>query len=164
MSKRSQDQQYTRYDVSQIERKEKNTSNPYYILQYTLPLTKISYTNPPPMSMTTLISKTTSRFCHEWQRVRVSSRHLVSAGRASIIILISIRSSSITIIVLILRGRWRRRSSDETTHGSLASCDTINTGVHQTQLIIESVEASMKLRHDVLKSHTARGRRGSRWS
>ena len=55
-----------RYNVSEIERKEKDTSNPHYIPQkYTLPLTKISYTNPPPMCMTTLISKTTPLFCHE---------------------------------------------------------------------------------------------------
>ena len=46
MSKRSQDQ-YRRCDVSEIEKKEKNTSNPHYIPQCTLPLTKISYTNPP---------------------------------------------------------------------------------------------------------------------
>ena len=64
MSKWSQDQ-YTRCNVSEIERKEKNTSNPHYIPQCTLPLTKISYTNPPPMCMPTLISKTTSPFCHE---------------------------------------------------------------------------------------------------
>ena len=33
--------------------------------KYTLPVTKFSYTNPPPMSMTTLIFKTTLLFCHE---------------------------------------------------------------------------------------------------
>ena len=64
MSKWSQDQ-YTRCNVFEIERKEKNTSNPHYVPQYTLPLTKISYTNPPSTSMTTLISKTTPPFCHE---------------------------------------------------------------------------------------------------
>ena len=45
--------------------KKKNTSNPHYIPQCTLPLTKISYTNPPPTSMATLTSKTTSPCCHE---------------------------------------------------------------------------------------------------
>ena len=65
MSNQSQDQ-YTRYNVSEIERKEKDISNPHYIpKKYTLPLTKLSYTNPPPMCMTTLISKTTPLFCHE---------------------------------------------------------------------------------------------------
>ena len=37
MSKWSQDQ-YTRCNVSEIERKEKDTYNPHYIPQYTLPL------------------------------------------------------------------------------------------------------------------------------
>ena len=49
MSKWSQDQQYTRYDVSQIERKEKKyikaSLHPSMCI---LPLTKISYANPPP--------------------------------------------------------------------------------------------------------------------
>ena len=39
--------------------------------------------------MTTLISKTTSPFCHEWQRLRVSSRHLICTGWASISIILS---------------------------------------------------------------------------
>ena len=125
MSKRSQDQ-YTRCNVSEIERKEKDTSNPYYILQYTLPLTKISYTNPPPMSMTTLISKTTSHFCHEWQRVRVSSRHLVSTGRASISILIIIFVGVIIILGCLGRKRGRLHKA---TKASLLSSNMAIIGV-----------------------------------
>ena len=52
----SQDQ-YTRDNVSKIERKEniqKFSLHPSYTHS---PYHKISYTNPPPMSMTTLISK-----------------------------------------------------------------------------------------------------------
>ena len=45
--------------------------------------------------------KTTPPFCHEWQRVSISSRHLISTGRASIVILINIRSTTITIIDLM---------------------------------------------------------------
>ena len=60
MSKWSQNQ-YIRYNVFEMERR-KNTSNPHYIPQCTLPLTKISYTNPPLISMTTLISKITPSF------------------------------------------------------------------------------------------------------
>ena len=45
------------------------------------------------MCMTTLISKTTLHFCHEWQRVRVSSRHFSSTRRASI---------SIHIIIIVV--------------------------------------------------------------
>ena len=60
MSKWSQNQ-YIRYNVFEMERR-KNISNPHYIPQCTLPLTKISYTNPPLMSMTTLISKITPSF------------------------------------------------------------------------------------------------------
>ena len=62
-------------NVSKIERKEKkrkDTKIPHYIhhKQNTLPLTKIiSYTNSPPNYMTTFIPKTTSPFCHKWQRV-----------------------------------------------------------------------------------------------
>ena len=47
----------------------------------TLPLTKWSYTNSP-LKMDYSHTKTTPPFCHKWQRVRVSSRHLI--GRASI--------------------------------------------------------------------------------
>ena len=120
--------------------------------------------------MTTLITKTTFPFCHEWQRVRVSSRHLINTGRASISIILIIESNSIIIIILILRSLWSRwRKSNEATNDRLASCNTTNMSVHLTQLISESVKASihaLKLCHDVLKSHTARRRSGSKcgWS
>ena len=58
--------------------------------------------------MITLISKTTLPFCHEWQRVRVSSRHLI--GRASISIIIIRNIIVITIIIIfILRIRSQGR-------------------------------------------------------
>ena len=156
----SQDQ-YTRCNVSKIERKKNIHTSPHYIPQYTLPLTKISYTNPPPMSITTLISKTTSPFCHEWQRVRVSSKHLVSTERASI---------SIHIIIIVLGCLKKRRGRlHKATKASLLSSNTANMGVHLTQLITESVEVSihaLKLRHDCIESHTIhRGREsGGGWS
>ena len=51
----------------------------------------------------------------------------------------------------------------------MSSCNKTNTGVHLTQLIIESVEASihaLKLRHDVLECHSTRrrGKSGCGWS
>ena len=54
--------------------------------------------------MTTLISKTTPPFYHEWQRVRVSSRHLI--GRASISIIIIIVITIIIILSLRIRSHW----------------------------------------------------------
>ena len=41
--------------------------------------------------MSSLITKTTPPFFHEWQRVRLSSRHLISTGRASISNILIIR-------------------------------------------------------------------------
>ena len=64
MSKWSQDP-CTRINVSQIERKEKNTSNPHYISQCALSPSQKSPMLTLPLSMTTLITKTTSPFCHE---------------------------------------------------------------------------------------------------
>ena len=78
---------------------------------WTLPLTNISYTNHFPMSMATLIFKTTSSFCHEWQMVSISSRHPVIAGWASISIIIII--IVIEVIVIIL-GCLGRRKGDST--------------------------------------------------
>ena len=121
------------------------------------------------MYMTTLISKTTLPFYHEWERVSNSSSHLSITRRASTIVLISIITTG-AIITLILKRRWRwRRESSETTHGNLSSCNTTNTGVHLTQLITENVKVSIhvhKLCHDVLKSHPTRRRRWSKggWS
>ena len=125
------------------------------------------------MYMTTLISKLLPFFCHEWQRVSTSSRHLIIIGRASTIILISIITVG-AIITLILKSRWRwRRNNSETTHVGLSLCNTTNTGVHLTQLITKCVKVSIhahKLCHDGLKSHsTHRSRRseggwsGRRW-
>ena len=111
------------------------------------------------MYMTTLISITTSPFCHEWQRVSISSRHLI----------ISIITAE-AIITLILENRWNwRGSNNETTHDSLSSCDMTNMGVHLTQLITECVKVSIhahKLCHNGLKSHSTRKRQRSKggWS
>ena len=119
--------------------------------------------------MTTLIIKTTPPLCHEWQMVRVSSRHFVITGWASIsIILIIGRINTVGPITLICKGHRSGRCG-VIAHLSLASSNTANTGVHLTQLITESVEVSihvLKLRHDVLECHFARRRGGSgcRWS
>ena len=89
-------------------------------------------------------------------------RYLIITGRASILILIVI---TIIIIILIYRNLWRRRwRSNETTKTSLSSCNQTDTGVHLTQLIRESVKASihaLKLCHDRLKHHTTTRRRRS---
>ena len=119
------------------------------------------------MYMTTLISKTTSPFCHDWQKVSKSGSHLIVTERASILILIII--VGVTIIVLILRCLWRKRGRlYEATKVSPPLSNTTNIGVHLTQLIIECVKASihaLKLRHDRLEGHTThRWRSGCRWS
>ena len=111
--------------------------------------------------MTTLISKTIPSFCHKGQRVRVSSRHLVSAGRASIPILI-------IIIVLGCLGR-RRGRLHKATKVSLPSSNMANTGVHLIHLSSECIKVSihaLKLRHDRIQSRTFHRSRGSRggWS
>ena len=92
-----------------------------------------------------------------------SSRYLITIKWASTIILISIITTG-AIVTLILRHRWRwRRSNSETTHDSLLLCDTTNTGVHLTQIITESVKASI---HDGLKCRSTRRRwrSGGGWS
>ena len=122
-------------NVSKLERKGYKKSSLHPSI-YTLPLTKIFYTNPLPMSMTTIISKTTSPFCHEWQRVRVSSRHLVSTRRASI----SIRIIIIVIEVIIFLGclvvlrclRRRRGRLYKAIKASLPSGNMTDTRVHLT--------------------------------
>ena len=87
-------------------------------------------------------------------------RHLIITRKASILII-----TIITILtILICQSLWRRRGrSGETTKASLSSCYTTDTGVHLTQLISESVKASiqaLKLHHDSLQGHiTSRGRR-----
>ena len=134
----------------------------------TPPITKISYANPPLMCDYSHI-KTTPPFCHKWQRVSISSRHLIITRWASTIVLISTITAR-AIITLSLGSQWRwRRSNSETTHDSLLSCDTTNMGVHLTQLIIENVKASIhahKLCHDGLKCHSIcrRWRSGGGWS
>ena len=121
------------------------------------------------MCMTTLISKLLPHFCHEWQRVSTSSRHLIITGRANILVLISITTAE-TIITLILWSRWRWRCiSSETTYGSLSSCNMTNMGVHLTQLITECVKVSIhahKLCQNGLESHSTHERRRSEggWS
>ena len=87
-------------------------------------------------------------------------RHLIITRKASILII-----TIITILtILICQSLWRRRGrSGETTKASLSSYYTTDTGVHLTQLIRESVKASihaLKLRYDSLESHiTSQGRR-----
>ena len=102
-------------------------------------------------------------FCHEWQRVRVSSRHLIITGWASIsTLLIIIIVVGVIVIILECLGR-RRGRLHEATKARLPSGNTADTGVHLTQRITESVKASihaLKLCHDRIKSHTTRwGRR-----
>ena len=91
--------------------------------------------------MTTLISKTTSPFCHERQRLRVLSGHLVNTGRASISILIIIIVVGV-IIVLGFLGR-RRGRLHKATKASLPLGNMADMDVHMTQLITEIVKASI---------------------
>ena len=140
---------YKRNNVSKIERKEKIQNKYIYILTTSLinnPL--ISYTNPPPMSMTTLISKLLPLFVTSDKGVSTSSRHLIITRQASLISIIIAGA----IVTLILKCLGRRRGNhNETTHNSLSSCNATNMGVHLTQLIAKSVKASIhahKLCHD----------------
>ena len=125
------------------------------------------------MSITSLISKATSPFCYEWQRVRVSSRHLVSIGRASISILIIIIVVEVIIVLrclVVLRYLGRRRGRlHKDTRASLLSGNTADMGVHLIHLSSECIKASihaLKLCHDHIKGYTSHKRRGSRggWS
>ena len=119
--------------------------------------------------MTTLISKTTPLFCHEWQMVRVSSRRLICTRRVSISVIIILGSSSIIITILILNlrslwSRWKRSLKNEATHDRLPSCNTADKDCHLIQLSKECIKVSihaLKLRHDVPESHIARRRGGS---
>ena len=120
--------------------------------------------------MTTLISKTTPPFFHEWQMVRVSSRHLIGRASISIIIIQSIIVITIIIsLILIIRshGRrwWRDSLRSKSAHGHLPSSYAANMDIHLIQLCWKCIEASihaLKLRHDVSQRHIARRRRGSR--
>ena len=102
------------------------------------PLKKNSYTTPPPISMTTLMSKLLPIFITSDKGVNTSSRHLIITGRASTIVLITI-IIKVTIIVLVHRNLWRRRGRlDEATKVSLSLSNTVDTGVHLTQLITKA--------------------------
>ena len=105
----------------------------------------VSYTNPPSMSMATLISKLFPLFVTSDKGVSTLSRHLIITRRANIIILISVFTTG-AIFTLILRclGR-RRRSHSETTHDSLSLCDMTNTVFtwHNSSLRV-SKRASMR--------------------
>ena len=117
--------------------------------------------------MTTLISKTTSHFCHEWQKARVLSRHLVSIERASISILIIIIILGCPVVLRCLK--MRRKRLHKATKASLPSSNMADMGVQLIQLNNKCIKASnqvLKLRHDCIKSHTSHKRRGSEggWS
>ena len=93
---------------------------------------------------------------------RVSSRHLVNIGRASISILIIIVGVGIIIVLECLKRR--RGRLHKATKASLPSGNTTDTSVHLAQLITESVKVSihaLKLCHDRIKSHTSHRRRGA---
>ena len=133
----------------------------------TLPLTKMS--NSPPKNDYFHIQKPTPPFCHEWQRIRVSSRHLIRRASISIIIIQSIIIITI-IIILMLRIRshgrrwWRSSLRSKSAHGHLLSSYAANVNIHLIQLCGKCIEASMhalKLRHDVSQWHIAWGRKGS---
>ena len=128
-----------------------------------------------PLRVITLISKTTPHFCHKWQRIRVSSRHLISRASISIIIIRSIIVIT-TIIILIFRikirshwRRWRRSLRSKIAHDRQPSSNTIDTSVRLLQLCRECIKASihaLKLCQDVSWGHIAYGRGRSRcgWS
>ena len=149
---------YKMWCISNWKKRKKYIKTSLHPSMYTLPLTKISYTNPP-LSMTNLITKTTPPFCHEWQKVRVSSRHLVNARRASISILIIVVFVGVVIVLRCLRCLGRRRGRlHKATKESPSSSNTANTGVHLIQLNRKCIKASihaLKLRHDRIQSHTS---------
>ena len=91
--------------------------------------------------------------------VRVSSRHLVSVGRASISILIIIVVVGVVIVLGCLRCLERRKGRlHKATKVSLLSGNMVDTGVHLIQLSKECIKASihaLKLCHDHIQSHTS---------
>ena len=110
--------------------------------------------------------KLLSLFVTSDKGVSTSSRHLIITWRAIIIILSII--STIGAITIILRC-LERGSHCVTIHHNLPSCNTTDTIVHLTQLIAESVKASIhahKLCHVGLKCDPTCGRRRHRggWS
>ena len=96
----------------------------------------------------------------------MSSRHLVSARRASISILIIIIIVIGVIIILgclgcIKRSRGRLRKA---TKASLPSSNTADIGVHLIHLSSECIKASihtLKLYYDRIQSHNSHRNRGS---
>ena len=88
--------------LKEKERKKKDTKILTTSRYKNTPPKKISYTNPPPISMTTLISKLLSLFVTSDKGVSTSSRYLIITGRASTIILITI-IIRVTIVVLVVR-------------------------------------------------------------
>ena len=161
MSKWPQDQ-YTRCNISKIEKKV------HQILSTSLNIWRLPLSPklPLPLWVWLLLSETTLPFCHEWQRASKSSRYLIITRQAIIIILSII--NTIGAITLILRC-LEKGSHCVTIHHNLSLCNMIDTGVHLTQLIAESVKASIhahKLCHVGLKcdsTHERRRRRGG-WS
>ena len=117
--------------------------------------------------MTTLITKTISLFCHEWQRVRVSTRHLISAGRASISILTIIIVVRAIVVLGCLKCLKRRKGRlHKVTKASLPSGNTVDTGVHLIQLSRECIKTSIHTEAapwSHLESHLPQKKRERRW-
>ena len=89
--------------------------------------------------------------------VRLLSKHLVSAGRASISILIII---VVGVIIVLERRRGRLYKA---TKVSLLSTNMADTGVHLIHLSNKCIKMSIHVR---IKSHNSRRRKGSEggWS
>ena len=86
MSKRSQDQ-YTRCDVSEKKKKKKIHQVLTTSLNINTSPTKISYTNPPPMSMTTLIVTwkwlDMGKGTKKWREILVIAKGKMSLSRVT---------------------------------------------------------------------------------
>ena len=153
----------------EIERKEKIQKSLLHPSYTHSPYQKNSYINPPPISMTTLISKLLPLFVTsdkgQVHQVNISSSlgELVPSSSSA-----SSLPKPSSLLASDASGEGEE-ATVKTTHGSLSSCNTIDTSAHLTQLITESVKASIhvhKLCHDGLKCHSTRRRRrsGSGWS
>ena len=92
--------------------------------------------------------------------VRLLSKHLVSAGRASISILIIIVVGVIIVLKFLERRRGRLYKA---TKVSLLSSNMADTGVHLIHLSNKCIKMSIHVR---IKSHNSRRRKGSEggWS
>ena len=168
MSKWSQDQ-YTRYNVFEIERKEKRyiKSSLHPSIYEHFPYKKSPILTLPLWVWLLSYPKLLPLFVTSDKGYRVSSRHLVSTRRASISILIIIVGVGVIIVLECLRRR--RGRLHKATKASLPSGNMTDMSVHLAQLITKSVKVSihaLKLCHDRIKSHTSHRRRGSRggWS